>query len=166
MRTLVLNAGYEPIHLVSWEKGLCLVLLGKAEIIAEHDGVARSINDEFIKPSVVRLVKYVYLVKRICAVRCTRKNILTRDKYRCQYCGTKVNSKKITIDHVIPKSKGGTHVWNNVVACCQECNSRKGDKLLKNTSMKLLNKPKQPAFKDFIDGIHSEYQRLLPHIFK
>ena len=107
MRTLVLNAGYEPMQLISWQRALCLVMADKAEVIAQYDSVVRSVSKAIPLPSVVRLVRYVQVVSRFGFVRCTRKNVLLRDRYQCQYCGVKCRHGAISIDHVMPRSRGG-----------------------------------------------------------
>ena len=164
MRTLVLNAGYEPMQLVNWKRALCLVLMEKAEIVSEYDEVIRSVADQFKLPSVVRLKRYVGRVKMLGWVRCTRRNILLRDNYHCQYCGRRFPSSSITIDHVIPKSKGGTTRWNNVVAACATCNRKKGSKSLRQFGKRPLKDPKRPSWADIMlrDEQHESLGDWLP----
>lgn len=150
MRTLVLNAGYEPMQLINWERAICLVMIGKAEIIAEYNRVIRTVSREYSLPSVVRLKRYVRMVKRLGMVRCTRKNILLRDNHQCQYCGVTCHPAAITIDHVIPKCKGGRTTWNNVVAACANCNRRKGDRPLSECGMSLLKTPARPTWHEIM----------------
>jgi len=156
MRTLVLNAGFEPIHLVSWQKALCLVISSKAEIVAEYDEVVRSVSHMFKLPSVVRLKRYVRSFQRVMSVRCTRKNILLRDRGQCQYCGVFCSSNSITIDHINPKSKGGKTTWDNVVAACPTCNRKKGDKSIERCGMKLIKAPKRPTWLELFAEFHRE----------
>ena len=155
MRTLVLNAGYEPLHLVSWQKAICLVFLGKAEVVAEYESYARSAHSSYQMPSVVRLVKYIQAMKHIGKVRCTRKNLFLRDDNICQYCGIKCTQKNITVDHVVPRSKGGPHTWENLVTSCQQCNISKSNKLLNQARMKLLRPPTRPRRRDLIKMVDS-----------
>ena len=151
MRTLVLNAGYEPVQLVSWQKALCLVLSQKAEVVSQYGAVVRSVSQEFPLPSVVRLVRYVRAMSRIALVRCTRRNVLQRDHYQCQYCGVKCRQQSITLDHVVPRSKGGKTVWTNVVAACHNCNRKKGNRSPERACLKLLREPRRPSWHDLIE---------------
>ena len=151
MRTLVLNAGYEPMHVVSWQRAICLVLTDRAEIVSSyHEGI-RSVRRIFPRPSVVRLKAYLRPSYRFALIRCSRRNVILRDRSRCQYCGSVCRIGKITIDHVIPKARGGRTIWENVVAACQSCNHRKGDRLLDQLTMKLLRRPRRPNWYDLLD---------------
>jgi 5-methylcytosine-specific restriction endonuclease McrA len=156
MRTLVLNAGYEPMQLISWQRALCLVLSDKAEIVATYDAVVRSISKAVNLPSVVRLTRYVRVVSRFGFVRCTRKNVLLRDGYQCQYCGVKCRPGAITIDHVVPRSRGGKTTWTNVVAACHPCNRRKGSRPLEKCGLVLSRMPRRPLWKELIDDQNRE----------
>lgn len=151
MRTLVLNSGYEPMQLISWQRALCLVLAQKAEIVAEYSQVVRSVSRSVALPSVVRLLRYVRVVSRFGFVRCTRKNVLLRDGYQCQYCGVRCRPGAITIDHVVPRMRGGKTIWTNVVAACHTCNRKKGSRSLDDTGMVLLKPPRRPAWRELID---------------
>lgn len=144
MRTLVLNAGYEPLHTVSWQRAICMIFTCKAEVVEEYNKLIRSVSSQFNLPKVIRLTKYVSFFRHSGLAKCNRKNILLRDQYTCQYCGVSINGKDATIDHIIPRSKGGKSDFLNLVACCQKCNNKKGNKLLGQTKMKLLKKPKTP----------------------
>ena len=166
MRTLVLNAGYEPILMVSWKRALCLVLSEKAEIVAEYDRTVRSVSLRFQLPSVVRLHRYVRSIRRFGLVPCSRKNVFIRDKYKCQYCGVQCNQKTATIDHVIPKSKGGKTSWDNVVCCCDQCNRKKGSHFLHETNYTLNKKPRQPTWKELREKSDSKIEKAwLPFLF-
>ena len=163
MRTLVLNAGYEPMQLISWQRALCLVLSQKAEVVAEYDHQVRSVARSFSLPSVVRLKRYVQIVKNFGLVRCTRKNILLRDRYQCQYCGVRCTHNSATIDHVMPRSKGGKTTWSNVVVACHPCNRKKGNRLLERISMRLKRKPRRPSWKELMadeDGKEPNHEWL------
>lgn len=157
MRTLVLNAGFEPLHLVSWQKAICLVVIGKADVISEYQKSVRTVSREIRLPSVVRLRRYVRAVQSLGRVRCTRKNVFLRDDFSCQYCARKLTLKSGTIDHVVPKSKGGRTQWRNVVAACVACNRRKGDKAPVQKGMSLLREPTRPAFVDLLKEEREEY---------
>ncbi len=156
MRTLVLNAAYEPIHLVTWEKAMCLVVTAKAEIVAEYDEVVRSVSQIFKLPSVVRLKRYVRTFRRTMNSRCTRRNILLRDRFTCQYCGSRMNHHNVTIDHVKPKCRGGATVWDNVVTACHHCNRKKADMTPEEAGLKLMKSPRRPTWIDLLEEAHRE----------
>jgi 5-methylcytosine-specific restriction endonuclease McrA len=121
-RVLVLNQSYEPVTVCSSQKAMTMLFLTKAEMVATNDGkVVRTINKSYPLPSVIRLSKYIRVpYKRIVL---TRRNILRRDNNQCQYCGSKKNP--LTIDHIIPKSRGGEDSWENLVAACVKCKQQK-----------------------------------------
>jgi 5-methylcytosine-specific restriction endonuclease McrA len=156
MRTLVLNAAYEPIHLVTWEKAMCLVVTSKAEIVAEYDEVVRSVSRIYKLPSVVRLKSYVRTFRRTMNSRCTRRNILLRDQLTCQYCSQRMNQNNITIDHVKPRCHGGGTEWNNVVAACHPCNRKKADLTPEQAGLRLIRTPKSPTWIDLLEESHRE----------
>jgi len=141
MRTLVLNAGYEPLGVVSFKRALILVLNQKATILAgASDHEVHSVNHSMKLPSVILLSRYVRLpVSK--AIPVTRRGVLRRDNWRCVYCSRPAG----TVDHVQPKSKGGSDSWDNLVACCLQCNNQKGDKLLREIGWSLPCKPKMPS---------------------
>ena len=138
MRTLVLNAGFEPLAVVSFKRALVLVMNQKATIVsadAEHPVYGSS--GSWARPSVILLTRYVRIPNsRLIPV--SRRGVLRRDNQHCAYCGGSAN----TIDHVQPRSRGGADSWENLVACCHECNHRKGDRLVAEAGMKLLRDPR------------------------
>jgi 5-methylcytosine-specific restriction endonuclease McrA len=138
-RALILNASYEPLCVVSARRALLLMLDDKAELVSSTDHVFRSERVCFPEPSVVRLNYYVK-VPFEARVALNRRAVFVRDGHRCQYC----DSPAENIDHVIPRSKGGTHSWENVVAACRPCNARKMDHYLHETTMKLRRAPRAP----------------------
>lgn len=141
-RVLVLNADYQPLNVCALHRAVCLIYLGKAHILETTDSPLRTVSRGYVHPSVIRLQKYIK--KPYTPVKLSRKSILTRDNFTCQYCG---NSEKfMTVDHVIPKHLGGKTEWNNLVCSCKSCNSRKGGRSLKEAGMKLLRKPFKPHF--------------------
>lgn len=156
LRTLVLNAGFEPMQLISWQRALCLVLSQKAEVLARYDTVVRSVSKAVELPSVVRLVRYVQVVSRFGFVRCTRKNVLLRDRYQCQYCGVSCRPGAISIDHVVPRSRGGRTHWGNVVAACHACNRYKGSRTPDEAAMPLRRPPRRPSWRDLIDDMNRD----------
>jgi len=139
---LVLNSTYEAIHICSLKRAIVLVLKGVAVVEEASDKVLHSSNSAFAVPMVIRLVRYIYIPKK--DVHLTRKNVILRDKHICQYCGQKYRSEDLTMDHVIPRSRGGVTTWENVVACCRTCNNRKADRLPKEAGLKLIKKPEMP----------------------
>lgn len=137
---LVLNATYEPISVVSARRAVVLVLNGRAEMLKPSGSVFRSARTSVEVPSVVRLRRYVRVpYPRSNAI--TRRGVFARDDSRCQYCGNRAES----IDHVTPRSRGGPHTWENVVAACRPCNSKKRDRLLSEISMRLFKTPRAPG---------------------
>lgn len=141
MRTLVLNAGYEPLAVVSFKRALMLVLNQKATVLAGSDDfTVHSANKEFSLPSVILLSRYVRIPgSRLIPV--SRRGVLRRDGHRCAYCSRSAN----TIDHVQPKSRGGKDTWENLVACCLKCNNVKGDKTLAEIGWQLRITPRMPS---------------------
>jgi 5-methylcytosine-specific restriction endonuclease McrA len=139
-RVLLLNATFEPLAVVTAKRAVVLMLTGKAECIeAALDEVFHSENLVLPAPSVMRLSRYVRVPYRR-AVPMTRAGVLRRDARRCGYCGRRAD----TIDHVIPRSRGGTHTWDNCVAACRTCNSRKADKMLVELGWNLAFVPRPP----------------------
>lgn len=137
--TLLLNATYEPLAVVPARRAVILVLAEKAEIVEPGDVEFRSQRLAFNCPKVIRLRYYVKVPYR--AVRnLTRAALIARDNGKCGYCGAKAT----TIDHILPRSRGGKHAWTNTVACCSPCNSKKGDKLLSELGWTLQIKPFAP----------------------
>jgi len=137
---LVLNANYEPINVTNFHRALGLMLTEKASLILNGRGVIHTASTEFPIPSVIRLQKMIHAPHP--HVRLTRREILRRDHYTCQYCGRQTST--LTIDHVLPRHMSGAHTWTNVVAACSSCNHRKGGMSLKESGMTLINFPKEP----------------------
>lgn len=145
MRSLLLNSSYEPMRVVSWQKALILWFQGKVEILEYHSGFARSVSASFQLPSVLRLKSYVR-PRLSGAVRFCRENVYIRDNFTCQYCGTKLHGKLLTLDHVVPASKQGQKSWYNVVSACRLCNQRKAARTPTEANMPLLREPKIPTW--------------------
>ena len=124
--TLLLNASFEPLRVISWKRAVLLVLQEKAEVLEEDEEPLRSASSELRMPKVIRLLRFVKVPFRA-TVPLTKRSLLARDNHRCAYCKRHNAS---TIDHVIPRSRGGEHRWENVVAACSRCNSDKDDRLL------------------------------------
>lgn len=144
-RSLLLNASYEPMKIVSWQKALILWFQDKVEIIEYHNVFARSVCNSFQIPSVMRLKHYVR-PRTLGAVRFCRENVYIRDNHTCQYCGHQFSAKALTLDHVVPVSKAGPKSWTNVVTACRECNQRKANRTPKTAKMPLLNEPVVPTW--------------------
>ncbi len=138
-RTLVLNATYEPISVVPSRRALILLLMDKGEAVVVSEAVVRSEKLEISVPSVLRLRTYVRVPYRRRAAL-SRRAVLARDDYRCQYCDSRAEG----IDHIVPRSRKGTHTWENVVAACRPCNARKGDRLLEESGLRLSRYPTAP----------------------
>ena len=138
-RSLVLNSTYEPICVVSSRRALVLVIEEKAELVHDTGRRYRSERVAFPEPSVVRLAHYVRL-PRTARIAITRRSVFARDGHRCQYCGGQAEN----IDHVTPRSRGGAHIWENVVAACRRCNALKEDRLLEETGFTLRRTPHAP----------------------
>ncbi len=140
MRTLVLNAGYEPLGVVSFRRAIMLVLNQKATVLEQNDELkVRSATGEFELPSVILLSRYVR-VPGSRNIPVSRRGVLRRDSNRCAYCAKSAT----TIDHVQPKSRGGKDTWENLVACCLRCNNKKGDKTLAEIGWALRTAPRMP----------------------
>jgi 5-methylcytosine-specific restriction endonuclease McrA len=135
----VLNASYEPLCVVPVRRAVILVLKEKAEVVHEKGEVLRSERMAFPVPSVIRLIHFVRVPYRARAPL-SRRSIFVRDHHRCQYCGSGAEN----IDHVVPRSRGGEHVWENVVASCRRCNAQKEDHLLSETHLTLRRTPFAP----------------------
>jgi 5-methylcytosine-specific restriction endonuclease McrA len=141
-QVLVLNASYEPLNVTTVRRAHVLVFKGKAEVIEELDQTLRSATTTFPWPHVIRLVQYVR-VPRTVQRKISRRALFARDDWRCVYCGSA--GGRLTLDHVVPKSRGGESVWENVVTSCAPCNLRKGNRLPHEVSMELHRKPRPPA---------------------
>ncbi len=143
-QTLMLSQGYEPIKVVSWQRAITLLTLGKVEVIEEYDREIRSTSIVIKMPAVVRLLRT--FKRRSRKVRFSRINIYSRDRYRCQYCSKKLAMAECTYDHVIPRAQGGTTKWSNIATCCEPCNTRKGNRTPREARMPLIKRPVQPLW--------------------
>ena len=143
--SLVLNATYEPLGVVPARRAVVLVLADKAEVVHHNGEAFRSEHLEIAVPSVIRL-RYFVRVPYQRRAPLSRRGVFLRDGGRCQYCGDKAES----IDHVIPRSRGGAHTWENVVAACERCNSSKRDRFLEDTPMRLRHRPQAPKHLNWV----------------
>lgn len=138
---LILNVNFEPLHVCNTKRALSLVMAGKAEIVLNGRGMIHSASDAFELPSIIKLQ---YMVKRPRPrISLSKREILRRDDYTCQYCGRK--SHHLTIDHVVPRHMGGKHTWTNLVAACSPCNRRKGGRTPEQANMHLQHPPREPS---------------------
>jgi 5-methylcytosine-specific restriction endonuclease McrA len=151
-RVLVLNASYEAINVCTVRRAAVLVLKERAEILERAEWALHAEFFEMPRPTVIRLNTYVRVPRDAHSRKITRRAIFARDHWTCQYCGTGrgTGHTSLTVDHVIPRSKGGSSSWDNIVTCCAPCNRRKGDRLPKQANMHPKNKPAPPAATIFV----------------
>ncbi len=141
-RTLLLTPWMAPHRVVSWERAVVLVVLGKVDVLEEYDEEIRAPSRSLRTPAVARLKKGH---PRKQAVRFSRVNVYTRDGFRCQYCGEKKRMDELNYDHVVPRVRGGKTVWENIVTSCYACNDRKGSRTPEEAGLTLLRKPFKPS---------------------
>ena len=162
MKALVLNASYEPLCVVSVRRAVVLVLKEKAEVLHATEEELHSERTSFPVPSVIRLTYFVKVPFRARAAL-NRRAVFARDGHRCQYCGAHAEN----IDHVVPRSRGGEHVWENVVAACRPCNTKKEDRYLHEVGFTLRRKPAAPKELTWIivavGTVHPHWQPYLQH---
>jgi len=162
-RVLVLNATYEPINVCTVRRAAVLILKAKAEVIEHGAWELHAESLTLPRPVVIRLVTYVRVPRDTHRRKITRRAVFARDGWACQYCGSRSN---LTVDHVVPRSKGGISTWENIVASCAPCNRRKGDNLLRQVGMSLRRKPRRPSPHVFIHvaspTIPAAWQAYLP----
>lgn len=138
-RALVLNATFEPLCVVPARRAVVLILRNKAEVVEANGAVFRSERISVQVPSVLRL-KYFVKVPYRARATLSRRAVLVRDSFECQYCGARAEN----VDHVVPRSRGGPHTWENVVGCCRRCNSRKENRLPHEAGLRLRHRPRAP----------------------
>ena len=159
---LILNQNYEPLSVCTARRAVVLVFLGKAEIVDSYPNPIRTVFMVFDRPAIVRLMTYIRPPNK--GIMLSRKNILKRDGHQCQYCGT--TRGPLTVDHIIPKYRGGEDSWENMVCACQKCNNKKGDRMLDHVNMDLMKKPRSPTrihfIRDFIGIGHHSWR---PYLF-
>ncbi|KAF8714179.1 hypothetical protein HU200_028192 [Digitaria exilis] len=147
-RGLVLDISYRPVNVVCWKRAICLEFMEKADVLEYYDQTVSSPSGSFYIPAVLRVPQLLQVVKRRRVKQSlSRKNILYRDDFTCQYCSSREN---LTIDHIIPISRGGKWEWENLVTACARCNSRKGQKTLEQANMKLRKTPRAPKEYDIL----------------
>lgn len=162
---LVLNASYEAINICNLKRAIVLIFKGVACAEEETEYEIRANSIIIRAPAVIRLLKYVSIPYKV--VRFSRKNVLLRDRYRCQYCGKEFPPNFLTLDHVVPTSQGGKTEWDNVVTACKTCNIKKGNRKPSEVGMILLKKPKAPPVVYYLhlvrnmQGHHHSWQKYL-----
>ncbi len=164
---LVLNQNYEPLNICNVRRAIVLIIGGKAEILEAHEAFIATAQDLYPYPSVIRLVCMIRAPRA--RVKLTRREVFLRDSYTCQYCGRRTSD--LTLDHVIPRHRGGPHTWENLTSACRACNHRKGGKSLQEARMVLKQQPFEPspgryyAIERRLDRIISDgWYKFLPDI--
>jgi len=149
MQTLLLNSDYTPLKVLDWRKAMNLVFRGVVEIVEEYDdSEIKSISMSLRCPSVLKLKRFINIFGQ--KVKFSKYGVFSRDHFTCLYCGCQPGVKNLTIDHVVPRCKGGKTDWTNVVAACSKCNSRKGDKIPYDARMVLKREPFKPDMSSYI----------------
>ena len=168
LMTLKLDSAYKPVGIVSWRDALVLVITEKAYAVEVYETYVRSAREVFQLPSVIALKKYINIdfLKPVCS----RKNIILRDENICQYCGKEFSSDDLTMDHIIPKAKGGKKSWKNIVTACKPCNQKKGSRTPEQAGMRLLRVPRPLTgpvmIKRRSNNFHSHWKNYLDVYFK
>jgi 5-methylcytosine-specific restriction endonuclease McrA len=143
--TLLLDQGYQPLRVIPWQRAICMNFLGKVELVEAHDDWAiRTVTREYPAPAVVRLLGPYRPQQYI--VRFSRDGVHIRDRYTCQYCGTRPHKRELTLDHVLPRHRGGPTSWENIVTACSPCNLRKGGRTPEEAGMQLGSTPHRPRW--------------------
>jgi len=160
-KVLVLNASYEPLNITSWRRAVVLIIKGKAERV-EHN--SKFVYADFPLPTVIRLRHYVRIPYK--DIPLTRRNLLQRDNHTCQYCNFAGDG--LTLDHVIPRSRGGGDTWENMVTACVRCNVKKGNRTPREADMPLLSHPRKPHSSLYFEvtrqirsGVHQEWKKYV-----
>lgn len=144
MKTLILDATYYPVQFVDWKKAMVLFFNHRAEVVDFHEDIEiRSTYQSYKLPKVLRLFQKV---KALTRVKFTRSNVFYRDKYQCQYCLLKLKETELTLDHVLPKSRGGGTTWENIATSCHKCNNKKGHHTPEEVGLRLHKKPIEPKW--------------------
>ena len=159
---LVLNANFDPINVCNTRRAITLIIDGKASLILNGRGEIKTVRQVYPRPSIIRLEKMIHRPRP--RVKLTKREVLRRDNYTCQYCGQHI--PYLTVDHVIPRHLGGEHVWTNLVAACPHCNHRKGGRTIEQAQMHLLHAPSiPPASASYLYARHlNENKEWLPFV--
>ena len=163
--TLVLNATYEPVARVTWQRAISLLFSGKVEVVEQYDDkTIRSVTFEVRMPSVVRFLRL--LKRRKPVIRFSRENVYARDNGKCQYCTRKITRAEATYDHVVPRAQGGRTGWDNIVISCVPCNQTKGGRTPEQARMKLSVRPIKPAKLPDTLRLTFMWEKGMPHSWK
>ena len=141
-RALLLDKAFRPLRAIGWRRAICLDLADRVEVLEYYTRKVRTASAVFPIPAVIRVPGWLHRLPQV--VPPTRRNVLLRDGFACQYCGWEGTSAQLTIDHVLPRSRGGRTAWDNVVAACAPCNRRKGDRTPQEAGMVLDPEPEEP----------------------
>jgi 5-methylcytosine-specific restriction endonuclease McrA len=141
---LLLNSSYEPLKIITWQRAVTLFFDGKVEVVEEYDHQIRSVSLVIKAPAVVRLLRFAKFGRQ--SPPFSRLNVFARDRFECQYCGKSLSVYTATVDHVLPRSRGGTTSWLNVVSSCSPCNRKKGWLTPDEAGMKLRGQPTKPQW--------------------
>lgn len=144
-RVLLLNASWEPLRIVSWQRAILLYFSDKVEIVERFEAVIRSPSVDFKLPSVIRLRRYIAPKRHSKVLRFSRQHVFLRDGFKCVYCREAMSLKDLTLDHVIPVVRGGARTWSNIVSCCIPCNQKKGARTPQEAGFADFKLPKEPA---------------------
>ncbi|MBU2913860.1 MULTISPECIES: HNH endonuclease [Reichenbachiella] len=154
-KVLILNQDYTPMAICSVHRAFLLVFLDKAELVeSDQEFKLRTVNQSFERPTVIKINRYINVPFR--GVVLSRQNLFRRDNNQCQYCGSE---QDLTLDHLIPRSKGGRSMWNNLVTACKKCNAKKGDKSLDQVGMSLKKAPYRPTYVMFLRNSMGEMRK-------
>ena len=166
MKVLALSHTYEPLGVINWERAVTLLFSGKVQTLAEYEREVHSPSQSFKIPSVI-VFRYNKRT-RVKSVRFSRNNVWIRDEGKCQYCDNYVSSKNFTLDHVVPKTRGGGTHWTNVVTCCYSCNQKKGDKTPAGAGMRLLRQPTKPLSLPYVHEVdcYKDHYNNMPESWK
>ncbi len=148
-KVIVLNADYSYLTSIDWKRAINLIIMGKVEVLKTTTRVIKSVSRSILVPSVIKWVKFIRKLYKG-KVPWNKKNVLIRDKNQCQYCRTYFSTERLTIDHIIPSSRGGKNTFVNCVASCKICNNKKGDRTPNEAHMPLIRSPFQPTIMEFI----------------
>lgn len=166
VRVLVLNASYEPVRIVSWQRAFLLGFAEKVEVLEHYGDVfVHSVSQAFPVPSVIRMTRYGFPTRLRRRVRFSRSHVFARDSFMCQYCSRELIEKELTLDHVVPVVLGGRTTWSNIVTCCTKCNQKKGAKTPQEVGFTLRRTPKEPQT-GFLPDLVYYHEGSLPEAWK
>ena len=148
LTVLKLDSSFKPLEVITWQEAFILTYVGKAWAVEYTEKWVSSAREKFKVPSIIAL--YQYIDEKYFTLPCTRKNLIVRDDKTCQYCDVRFREQDLTVDHVVPRSKGGKTTWNNVVAACRTCNQRKSDHSLEDSPFTLKESPRKPTYRSII----------------